>query len=174
MKKLIIMRGLPGSGKSFLANSFYNEAINKGLSSVIHSTDEYFYESEGVYKFDSSKLHYYHSQNLSATIFDLKAGIQIIIVDNTNITTNEIFPYAKAGLENGYEIWLAEPMTEWKRNVDILVKRNSHNVPKESIQRMKDRWQDTDDIGQELAFRLGSNLEYDVVTQSLYKEHEYA
>lgn len=69
MKKVIILRGLPGSGKSRYAKRLKEESK---LISVICSTDEYFMVDDldsidhngvirnRIYKFDPTKLVEYH------------------------------------------------------------------------------------------------------------------
>lgn len=44
-------------------------------------------------------------------------------------------------LENNYEVIFREPDTRWKFNVQELARRNIHGVPKEKIQRMKERYE---------------------------------
>ena len=80
------MRGVPGSGKSTVANHI------KGENGVIHSTDNYFMNENGDYVFDKTLLGKHHQQNLEGThfliILDFKlsidSGIKTVIVDNTN------------------------------------------------------------------------------------------
>lgn len=60
-KKIVfIMRGVSGSGKSTIAKEL---AYPEG---VIHSTDDYFYNEAGEYKFDPTKLSEYHEKNFQA------------------------------------------------------------------------------------------------------------
>jgi predicted kinase len=74
----------------------------------------------------------------------MEKGISPIVVDNTNISYDEIKPCLKLANEFNYEVSYAEPDTAWKFDVDELTKRNSHGVPREVIQRMVDRWQPTE------------------------------
>ncbi|KAK5984223.1 hypothetical protein GCK32_022341, partial [Trichostrongylus colubriformis] len=55
---MILMRGVPGSGKSYLANSL---ATNHG--GVVYSTDDFFIR-DGQYQFQPEKLEEYHRNNL--------------------------------------------------------------------------------------------------------------
>lgn len=150
LKMLIIMRGLPGSGKSYMAEQFQK---NTQYDCGIYSTDAFFMRNaEKVYKFNGKAIGIAHkwNQNRVATAMNTAGGQSIIIVDNTNTTWKEIEPYAQMGKEHGYFIMVAEPDTDWAMNVEECVKRNQHGVPLESIQRMKARWEPLDAIGEKL------------------------
>lgn len=138
-KKVIILRGLPGSGKSTLAKKLATE--NNGL---IFSTDNYFMH-EGTYNFDASKLGAAHAWNRNQYENALRDNISYVIVDNTNTTKKEIKPYLDIALSLGYNVEIMEPENPDKFNVDICFQRNTHGVPREQIQRMKDRWQNLDE-----------------------------
>jgi predicted kinase len=136
---LIVMRGIPGSGKSTKAK----ELVGEG---VIHSTDAVI-ESQGDYnKFfqlmfeskDFTPLSRAHSTNLKNVVGSLKEGVSPVILDNTNIKQNESKAAVKAALEMG----LADNNIKF---VDIgtagltaeqLAERNTHGVPLEKIQSM--------------------------------------
>ena len=69
MKQVFILRGLPGSGKSYYAQSLADELVAGNESDyVVCATDDYFYNSEGVYQFDKYKLSEYHNLNLARFI----------------------------------------------------------------------------------------------------------
>jgi hypothetical protein len=136
---LIVMRGIPGSGKSTKAK----ELVGEG---VIHSTDAVI-ESQGDYnKFfqlmfeskDFTPLSRAHSTNLKNVVGSLKEGVSPVILDNTNIKQNESKAAVKAALEMG----LADNNIKF---VDIgtagltaepIAERNTHGVPLEKIQSM--------------------------------------
>jgi hypothetical protein len=54
---VVIMRGLPGSGKTHIAKQRYPKAVHC-------STDKFFTDERGVYRFDPLKLAEYHDKNL--------------------------------------------------------------------------------------------------------------
>ena len=49
MKKLILLRGIPGSGKSTFAKSISNESTG-------HIESDMFFIKDGEYKFDGSRI----------------------------------------------------------------------------------------------------------------------
>ncbi len=136
-QELIVMRGIPGSGKSTKAKELVGEGI-------IHSTDDVI-ESQGDYnKFfaamfeskDFTPLSRAHSTNLKNAIKSLKEGLSPVIVDNTNIKQNESKAYVKAALELGLSdknIKFVDIGTNGL-SAEILAERNTHGVPLEKIQ----------------------------------------
>ena len=143
MKQLILTRGIPGSGKSFLAKQTKEKYEQDGHTCVIFSTDDYWYVDEDhPYEFDISKIGAAHKWNQKRTKQALANCVNVVIVDNTNTTWKEIKKYAEMGVTHGYEIEILEPNTAWAKNVDECFQRNSHGVPKEVIQKMLDRLQD--------------------------------
>lgn len=132
-KILIIMRGLPGSGKSSLAQEL-------GKGGVVHSTDEFFMSPEGKYQFDPSLLGKHHQANLDRTREAMASGITPVVVDNTNVQERDVRPYALLAKEFGYEIAFHEPQTPWKFDAKELARRNQHGVPQKSIEGMIQKW----------------------------------
>ena len=161
MKLLVIMRMWPGTGKTTLANKLKDEVQENGHSVAIYSTDDYWME-DGEYKFDITKLNASHAWNLER----VKAAIQVydcVIVDNTNIVWKDFKKYVQLAIENQYDIMLAEPNTEWKRNVNECDQKNTHNVPKATIDRMLHKYQNNQEIieyAEEVMSKM--NLEVDI------------
>ncbi|XP_029923136.1 NEDD4-binding protein 2-like 2 [Myripristis murdjan] len=132
---LILMRGLPGSGKTTLAK----ELLSTGPSGLILSTDDYFAHKNG-YDYDPSLLGVAHEWNQSRAKEAMNNRHSPVIVDNTNIQAWEMKPYIKMALERGYSIHFHEPDTSWKFDPFELEKRNKHGVPQEKIAQMLDRF----------------------------------
>lgn len=135
-KVLCLMRGIPGSGKSFFAKQLCETP--KGDTSAIYSTDDFWQTSSG-YLFNPHRLGEAHAWNKDRVRKDTKSDI--IIVDNTNIRLKEILPYLEIAAEHDRDVMIMESPTEWAWDVDECFKRNTHGVPRETIQRMKDRYQ---------------------------------
>lgn len=126
---LILIRGLPGSGKSTLAKKFAGE---KG---VIHSADDKFIKN-GVYEFNIEKLSQNHFENFMDAVKSMKEGIATIVIDNTNIISAHCRNYVDAAKTYGYKIIVEETQTPWRFDIEELLKRNIHNVSRESIEAM--------------------------------------
>ncbi|XP_073345250.1 uncharacterized protein n4bp2l2 [Pagrus major] len=132
---LILMRGLPGSGKSTRAR----ELLSTGPSGIILSTDDYFAHRDG-YRYDVGLLGAAHEWNQSRAKDAMHDGRSPIIIDNTNLQAWEMKPYVKLALERGYKVDFCEPDTSWKFDPYELEKRNKHRVPQEKIAQMMDRF----------------------------------
>jgi predicted kinase len=94
---MIIMRGLPGAGKTYTALTISNYADDH-CEVVRVSADDYFYGEDGVYRFDLSKLPQAHGECFRkavswATNPRLPTRSRLILVDNTNISAWEVAPY---------------------------------------------------------------------------------
>lgn len=139
-KLAIIMRGLPGSGKSYWAEQFI---ISQGIEQAIHirqhgyfSTDRYFYY-QGEYRFNPQKIAQYHQANLTAFIQALARSEPIVICDNTNIAKWEFMAYEAAAKALGYKVnvlLVGQPNDE--PHQQLCAQRNQHHVPLVQIQKM--------------------------------------
>lgn len=119
---LVLLRGLPGSGKSTYTATHYPGAL-------VLSTDAYFRRADGTYRFDASSLGDAHEACLAQFHAALAQGVAPIVVDKCNLTWRAIEPYAVAARQAKYELrvvtLLADPLTCWRRN--------AHGVPREKI-----------------------------------------
>lgn len=150
-KTLFIMRGLPGSGKSSIAESLVGGGCQHstvkdfrflfGREGVICTTDSYFYDDwspDGSYLFDPTKIALNHKMNQGAVQFAMDQGVPAIVVDNTNVQQWETDAYVKLAHQNGYKIVVVEvPHSDLQACAD----RNSHNVPPEIITNMNRKWE---------------------------------
>lgn len=127
-KRLILMRGISGSGKS-------TKAKQLGIGGAVYSTDDFFY-SGGKYNFDSLKLGEYHKKNIVQVEAAMIRGITPIVVDNTNTTAPEMKPYVLLADKHGYSVTFEKPDTSWAWDAEELARRNSHGVPLDRIQAM--------------------------------------
>ncbi|XP_072039599.1 uncharacterized protein [Amphiura filiformis] len=133
-KVMCLMRGAPGSGKSTIARQL------KGEHGVIYSTDEFFYK-DGQYTFDPMRLGDAHEWNQKRAREACEAGTSPVIIDNTNSLRWEMKPYVSMALDNEYQVEFREPMTPWRNKPGQLAKKNSHNVPAESIAKQLERYE---------------------------------
>lgn len=134
-KLLVLMRGLPGSGKTTLAKEM------KGPTGVVLSTDDFFCDKHGRYIYDPSKIGEAHQWNKHRAIQRLKQGKTPIIIDNTNLQAWEMKPYVQLALQYGYEVSILDMDTSWKLSSKELARRNTHGVPAKKIEEMKGRYE---------------------------------
>ncbi|EYC15362.1 hypothetical protein Y032_0037g3477 [Ancylostoma ceylanicum] len=127
---MVLMRGIPGSGKTHLA-----KFLLSNYGGVVCSTDDFFVEN-GEYRFQPEKLEEYHKNNILRVRDAMIDGIKPIIVDNTNIFTNHMEQYALHAVTHCYEIFVVEPETSWRYAVKECFRRNVHGVDKSKIHAM--------------------------------------
>ncbi|NWU02218.1 N4BP2 protein, partial [Urocynchramus pylzowi] len=133
---LVLLRGVPGSGKSYLARNLLED--NPG--GIILSTDDYFYK-HGQYHYDPDCLGEAHDWNRKRAKEAFEMRISPIIIDNTNIQAWEMKPYVALAQQFKYKVMFREPDTWWKFKPKELERRNIHGVSKEKIKRMLERYE---------------------------------
>ncbi len=135
MKHVYIMRGIPGSGKSSIAWDL--PALVICGSSAIHSTDD-LCMVDGEYKFDLELAPQRHAQNLENFKASLEKGMEVVVVDNTNIKVQQYEPYVTAAQAAGYRVAFVELLHP---TLDEAVERSTHGVPRETINQMILDWE---------------------------------
>lgn len=122
MITLILIRGIPGSGKSTIAKML-------GIPHV--EADQYFMR-DGVYKFDPSKLPDAHKYAQERTAKLLNDG-HSVVVSNTFSREWEMRPYIDIADRAGASVNIITAHGKF---------RNIHGVPDEVIEKMKARWEE--------------------------------
>jgi predicted kinase len=89
-QKLVIIRGLPNSGKS----TFVREVLLQGDSFDWHEADHFFLDDDGEYHFDPLKLKDAHRSCFQKTKDSLESG-RNVVVSNTNSRLWEFEEYIK-------------------------------------------------------------------------------
>ena len=138
-KTLILMRGLPGSGKTYKAQQLC------GDHGTVLSTDDYF-KRHGTYKFEYHLLQRAHFWNQSRAQQAVDGGTSPIIIDNTNMQLWEMKPYIKMASKNNYAIQVEEPDTYWAWDTNRLASINTRGITKDKLEKMKDRYEKFDSI----------------------------
>lgn len=126
-KILILFRGLPGSGKSTLAQN---------LCDAVLSADDYFHQPSingWKYQFNPEDIRDAHKRCISNTEVALKRGLGRVGVANTFTQEWEMKPYFDLAEKYGYTI--STVIVENRHRSS-----NTHGVPSEVIQGMKDRF----------------------------------
>jgi hypothetical protein len=134
-KKLIIMRGLPGSGKSSLAQL---------LSPNICSADDYFVNDDGVYEFDKGKLTDAHEYCLKKCHKYIDDEQNTIVIDNTNSTHNEYKKYVDLAYLHGYTAVILEIYCINRNQAVKFTTKGVHDITPNDVLKMLARWE-TDD-----------------------------
>ena len=123
MKTLSIVRGLPGSGKSSLA---------KKVTELVYSADDFFTNKKGEYNFNAKLLGKAHEWCWGKVRDAMFIGAEAVAVANTFTQAWEAEKYYQIAEEYGYSVFVIECQNDFG---------NVHDVPKESIDAMKERWE---------------------------------
>lgn len=123
-KTVVILRGLPGSGKSTFA-----DLISGGRQEVVCTADDYFMVN-GEYKFDPRKLHDAHRACFDKFISLINNEEPLIVVANTGVRKTEFLQYMKNAVFNGYRVIVS--IVENHRGGKSI-----HNVPDDTIESMR-------------------------------------
>ena len=118
--KVIILRGVSGSGKSTYAKTHYPDA-------VVFSADNYFMV-DGLYTFIPANLGKAHAQCLRHFVHVVsrrRNADETVVVDNTNTTVAEVAPYAALALAYGCEL----EVVTLNAYAQQAFERNLHGVP---------------------------------------------
>jgi NEDD4-binding protein 2 len=145
--KVILMRGLPGSGKSTRAKELIKHYEELGYKVYYFSTDDFW---GNPYSFIPGKLREAHLWNQNRTMMQMINSFMdekaVIIIDNTNTTAWELKPYVQPAYTLGFEIEIIEPSTPWAFDPEECAKRTIHSVPIETIRAMLARWEKDIDV----------------------------
>lgn len=126
MQGLILVRGLPGSGKTTLAK----QIVGVGKSNVHIEADMVFYDAHGNYNFDPKKLWEAHKwcQDMCNVLLERQ---RCVVVSNTFTTLDELKPYFE--IAKKFKV-VPQVVTCQNQFKDI------HNVPEEKLREMKERF----------------------------------
>lgn len=138
-QEMIIMRGIPGAGKSTKAKSLMAEGVIHSTDDVIESMGDYrsFFENM-IKENDFSNLHKAHSVNFKNAKESILKGLSPIIIDNTHIKANEAKNYVIEALKMGFDdsnIKIVDIGTNGL-TAEVLAERNTHGVPLDKIRGM--------------------------------------
>lgn len=124
---LIIIRGIPGTGKSTYAKKIKSTIPE----SVIFEADQYLIGMDGIYRFNPRKLHRAHKWCMWRTEEALRLGLTAIVA-NTFVKKKDMKPYFEMCKKYGLEFLVIPLFKEY---------RSIHNVPEKSIDRMRRQFQ---------------------------------
>lgn len=105
VKTALFFRAVPGSGKTTFSNRIREAVTSAGLTIAVHSTDSYYTDPvTRTYDFDIERLPEFHLKNLEEFKKSLAEGVDVAVVDNTNLRPWETEPYTDAARFAGYRI----------------------------------------------------------------------
>ena len=142
-RDVIVLRGLPGSGKSTLIE---NSSEKKQDLLAYCSADSFFTDSlTGEYRFDIEKLSTAHRACLNLFLDNLIANKALVVVDNTNSQYWEYSLYKCFAKCFGYKCHILELTCPSEEILKAYHLRNKHNVAYEVTVAMRNRWESDKD-----------------------------
>jgi predicted kinase len=125
---LILIRGLPGSGKSSVA-----AVLSEENKYPVLSIDHYFTDNDGTYNFRFGENHVAYAQCKERTEECMKKGLQKVFVDNTFTMEWEMEPYFQ--LAQTYNYYLFVLTVENHGSF-----KNVHNVTDDQLKKMAEKY----------------------------------
>lgn len=141
MGKLIIMRGLPGSGKTH----HVKELLARHNGEVVVASADHFFEyvelNATCYKFDPSRIGEAHEACKIKVVKAMQRNVPLIIVDNTNTQRWEYELYLELAKLAGYEAEVREIEVRDRGLLKLIDRRQQHGVPFANLLQMWRRWE---------------------------------
>ncbi len=124
MANLVLVRGLPGSGKSTFAKQNY--------PSYNHYEADMYFVKDGVYTYNPEKIRDAHEWCQAKTLISLRRD-ESVVVSNTFTRLWEMTPYLMM-------------IDKFGDNCEVFTMRgnyqNIHGVPDSVLEQMKARWEE--------------------------------
>lgn len=127
-KALILLRGLPGAGKTTLA-----KLLSENEKYPVLSIDSYFENEKGEYKFNFEDNHKAYKACEEQTEAALKQGTPKVFVDNTFTIDWEIEPYFKLSKKYNYQVHVVTVE-------NYHGSQNIHGVSAEQLTKMAEKY----------------------------------
>lgn len=145
MPDLILIRGLPGSGKSTVASKMVRDRTLIPID--WWEADQFFEDGNGGYEFEPRLLRQAHDWCYTNTLKSLRDGVDTI-VSNTFTQAWEMEKYLGIG--------------EWVQNLNIRIIEvktsfeSVHGVPAEKLRQMAARWES---LPEDIVEEVGATVE---------------
>ncbi len=123
---LVLVRGLPGSGKSTIAREY-------SRAGFLHlEADQFLFTSTGEYQWTPTRLTLAHQRCQEEARLAL-LGRKSVVVSNTFVRSWEVEPYLSFARETGAQVVIVKAQGRFG---------SIHDVPEHVIRRMTSIWED--------------------------------
>lgn len=132
MKKLVIIRGIPGSGKSTYANGLMKAYQSEGRTTAHFEADMFFTHEDGSYHWNPKQIGFAHQWCQNQVRESLK-NCDVVLVSNTSVKKKDVDIYVKIAQEAGAKYDIYRMFGQFQ---------NVHEVPAETVQKMLESFED--------------------------------
>ena len=133
-KIALILRGVPGSGKSTFVNMI------KALSATIaiHAVDDLHVDNQGNFLWDEENQERLYTLNFANFVKSCAAGTELVICDAINIEVDDFQKYVDIANQYDYSVYVVTPNPP---SPEQSTKRNKHHTSSSQAKEMYSRWQ---------------------------------
>ena len=175
-KICIIMRGLPGSGKSSVIHKLLNQygityeghvfsTDNQWIPETIarrkagENIGDDFEHAEYQKNYDSAKSGGAHLKNINLFKKAVDQGVTPVIIDNTNIIISQMKPYIEYAKANDYKVIMKYPESDWWKQYYPMLANKAKNI------------NELDQFAKLLASKNKHGVPYEVIKDMIQKWH---
>ncbi len=141
-KIAVILRGVPGSGKS----SFVEMLLNAYPRSAVHAIDDLHKDSDGNFIWNEPRTRALYILNFANFVKSCESQVPLVICDCINVRSKDFEPYLEAAREFGYKTYVVVPDMP---SAEICSVRNEHGVKRHQIEEMFNCWENWPPVGDE-------------------------
>jgi predicted kinase len=136
-REILLIRGLPGSGKSTLGKILLGKNPTDKVPALVEA--DLFYTIGDKYLFNKEMTPLAHQWCLSES-FRRLWFFNRVVVANTFVRREQMFPYIENARKFQIKLWVINAPNN-DLPTEELVKRNVHNVPETVINDMRNSWE---------------------------------
>ena len=135
---LLVVRGLPGSGKTTFAH---------GITPYVFEGNDYFYNDNGVYDWRPGELKEAHAWCFQRTVTKLRELVEarafhsVVAVSNVHSMKAHIQPYAEMAKAFPDVRMFVVDLFDQNMSNEALAKSSPHGVPVSTIENMRNKWE---------------------------------
>ena len=121
---VFVLRGLPGCGKTWMAQNLQAWCQHMRLSVAICSADHWF-ERGGYYRYRGNEVEKAHTHCKGTFLYYMSEQTRVIVVDNTNLRTGDYLYYVEGAREHYYDPIVVEYHVESEEQAWFVANRST-------------------------------------------------